>query len=185
MYCSKLGSEANVCVSNFDWRLWQEKQKAVLKNSEQVTTEEVTEDDSDEGPLPTGCALPLSKPERIAEIVETRRENGRIIIFSEEDATYAVIKKKLSDRGIKCGEIRGRSETRDRLIMQFKKGDPSVLFLNSKSNGAGINLQECTDIILYHAMSDRTRTQIIGRANRIGRASDLHVHQLIVQCGQT
>ena len=43
------------------------------------------------------------------------------------------------------------------------------LCLNYINNGAGINLQEATDIILYHEMNEDLSTQIIGRANRIGR----------------
>ena len=38
-----------------------------------------------------------------------------------------------------------------------------MLCLNSINNGAGINLQETTDIILYHKMSPQIETQIIGR----------------------
>ena len=34
-------------------------------------------------------------------------------------------------------------------------------FLNSKNNGAGINLQEATDIILYHELTDELKTQVI------------------------
>ena len=56
-----------------------------------------------------------------------------------------------------------------------------VIFLNSKYNGAGINLQEATDIILYHEMNFNTETQIIGRANRIGRKIPLNVHHLQIQ----
>ena len=55
-----------------------------------------------------------------------------------------------------------------------------MIFLNSNCNGAGINLQEATDIILYHKMTETTQNQIIGRANRIGRLECLNVHHLQV-----
>ena len=45
--------------------------------------------------------------------------------------------------------------------------------------GAGINLQEATDIIMYHSISSEHRRQIIGRANRIGRTCELTVHNLV------
>ena len=79
---------------------------------------------------------------------------------------------------IECKEIKGRSETREKIIKRFKEGDIKVIFLNSRNNGAGINLQECTDIILFHAMNHSIETQILGRANRIGRKSELYVHRL-------
>ena len=64
-------------------------------------------------------------------------------------------------------------------ITSFKNGKIQVIFLNSKNNGAGINLQEATDIILYHEMNENIIKQIIGRANRIGRTDKLFVHHLI------
>ncbi len=66
----------------------------------------------------------------------------------------------------------------EKLIKEFKSGKTRVIFLNSRNNGAGINLQECTDIILYHQMETSTTTQILGRANRIGRTDELNVHHL-------
>ena len=39
--------------------------------------------------------------------------------------------------------------------------------------------EEATDIILYHEMNDNFVTQVIGRANRIGRTESLTVHHLV------
>ena len=69
-------------------------------------------------------------------------------------------------------------ETRDKIIHDYKFQDTNVLCLNSVNNGAGINLQETTDIILYHKMQPHMETQIIGRSNRIGRKTNLSVHHL-------
>ncbi len=124
-----------------------------------------------------------TKPKQVVKIIKDRSP-CKAIIFSEEDATYAVIKKALSDEKIACKEIKGTATMREKLINEFKKAKDAVLFLNAKNNGAGINLQECTDIILYHKMAETTRTQIMGRANRIGRYNELFVHQLQVQCGR-
>jgi len=63
----------------------------------------------------------------------------------------------------------------------FKDGKLKVIFLNSSFDGAGLNLQEATDIILYHDMPPHTQSQIIGRANRIGRQLPLHVHHLSIK----
>ena len=85
----------------------------------------------------------------------------------------------MSENNISYAEIRGQCKTRDRNICKFKKGEIKVIFLNSKNNGAGINLQEATDIILYHRMSDSFQQQIVGRVNRIGKTESLRVHHLI------
>ena len=86
-------------------------------------------------------------------------------MFKEEDISYT--------------EIKGNKDSRNRNISNYKQGDIRVLFLNSKNNAAGINLEETTDIILYHKMSEYCETQILGRANRIGRKNKLFVHHLI------
>ena len=120
----------------------------------------------------------LSKAKQLVKIINEKPDN-RFIIFSEEDETYRHILSELNANNIECKEIKGRSESRDKVIKNFKNGDIKCIFLNSKNNGAGINLQECTDIILYHKMETSIVTQILGRANRIGRTCDLHVHHLI------
>ena len=78
---------------------------------------------------------------------------------------------------IKWIELTGTSITKNKKLKSFKEGDISVIFLNSRVNCAGINLEECTDIILYHDMDYNVQTQIIGRANRIGRKINLTVHK--------
>ena len=69
---------------------------------------------------------------------------------------------------------------RTTIINNYKNGNINVIFLTSTQDSAGINLQETTDIILYHQMSSSTKNQIIARAERIGRTKELNVHQLLV-----
>ena len=120
----------------------------------------------------------LTKPETISKIIRNNKD-GKFIIFSNYSETFNHIHSALNDNNIKYKELKGQTSTRAKVIDQFKTGKIKVLFLNSKNNGAGINLQEATDIILYHEMSDDLKTQVIGRANRIGRTQSLYVHQLL------
>jgi len=122
---------------------------------------------------------PNTKTQQIIELVNGNPD-GRFIIFSDEDATFSYINDSLMKENIMCKEIKGRSESREKTIAKFKSGKINVIFLNSRNNGAGINLQECTDIILFHTMEESIKTQIIGRANRIGRNHELNIHHLIV-----
>lgn len=119
-----------------------------------------------------------TKPEKITEIIHTTAQ-GKFIIFSSFDETLAIIKESLREEGIEFTEISGTMNSRSRKIDRFKYGGSNVLFMNSMSNGAGINLQEATDIILYHKMPEDLETQIIGRAYRIGRTLPLNVHHLV------
>ena len=119
-----------------------------------------------------------TKLETIINIISNNK-NKKFIIFSSYYESFNIIRNVLSDNNISYSEIRGQYKTRNRNIDKFKNGKLRVLFLNSKSNGAGINLQEATDIILYHRMSDSFQKQIIGRVNRIGKKGIVKVHHLI------
>jgi len=119
-----------------------------------------------------------TKPSAVLDIIESK-PRGKFIIFSNYDETFAFIRRALHDDDIRFAEISGTMESRDKKINEFKNGDVNVLFINSIANGAGINLQEATDIILYHRMCDDTQAQIIGRAYRIGRTLPLDVHHLL------
>lgn len=121
---------------------------------------------------------PKTKPETIVDIIHNNKE-GKFIIFSNYNETFANIHRILQTNHISYKELKGQTSSRNKIIDSFKSGEIKVLFLNSKNNGAGINLQEATDIILYHALCDDLQTQVVGRANRIGRKCDLYVHQLI------
>ena len=46
-------------------------------------------------------------------------------------------------------------------IENFKNGEITVLMLNAKFYGAGMNLQMATDIVIYHRFSKEMEEQII------------------------
>ena len=115
--------------------------------------------------------------EKIIDILSNKKD-GKFIIFSAYDASFKPICRVLKEADINFSLVIGNRKTREHSIEKFKNGDASVIFLNSNFNGAGINLQEASDIILYHEMPTSTQNQIIGRANRIGRVNSLHVHHL-------
>ena len=128
--------------------------------------------------LPPSLGSKKTKPGVILDIIE-KKPHGKFIIFSNYDETFSFIRHALEDDGIEFAEISGTMESRDKKIREFKTGNIHVLFINSIANGAGINLQEATDIILYHRMCDNMQAQIIGRAYRIGREEVLDVHHLV------
>lgn len=119
----------------------------------------------------------LSKQDTIVNLIKNK-PTGKFIIFSSFDQTFEQIKISLFENQIDFKLIKGTITQVQNIINEYKEGNLQVLFLNSKFNGSGINLQETTDIILYHEMSENTKTQLIGRANRIGRTVPLYVHQL-------
>lgn len=123
--------------------------------------------------------MPPSKVDTILKILhEKTGEGGKVIIFSSFQETFELIRMTLNENGFRFGEVRGSIATRERILSDFKEHDLDILFLNSIDSGAGLDLPEATDIILFHPMSDSTLTQIRGRAYRIGRSVPLHIHYL-------
>jgi SNF2 family DNA or RNA helicase len=111
----------------------------------------------------------------------SKNPKNKFIIFSAWDQTFLPIREMLLINKIKYVEVKGSIGERQRNIDYFKNGDVNVIFLNSRFNGAGINLQEATDIIIYHEMDSYTINQVIGRANRISRINPLSVHYLQIE----
>jgi hypothetical protein len=122
-----------------------------------------------------------TREETIISIINERNKNNkdsRFIIFSNHNETFDIIRETLSNNKLNILELSGTKTVKDKILDRYRSGKDKIIFLNSKSNGAGINLEITTDIILFHDMKDDIKTQVIGRANRIGRKFDLNVHQL-------
>jgi Ring finger domain/Helicase conserved C-terminal domain len=121
---------------------------------------------------------PLSKPKTVMEIL-SGNENKKFLIFSMFDESFSIIRRELEEHKMDYVEISGSKATRDAKLKRFKEGRVNIVFLNSRFNGAGINLEMATDIILYHEMPSSIEEQVIGRALRIGRKGDVTVHHLV------
>ena len=105
-------------------------------------------------------------------------KNKKILIFSNYNETFTIIKKFLEEKKLVYLELRGTKEKRDNVIDSYKTGHVNILLLNTIQSGAGLNLQETSDIILFHKIHEYQKIQVIGRANRIGRKIELNVHYL-------
>jgi len=119
-----------------------------------------------------------TKEDTIVEIIQ-ENPDGYFIIFSDWNDSFESIRGILTGANIPFIEINGSTEIRRKKLAKFHDGNIKVVFLNSKTDSSGINMQETTDIILYHTMDESTRQQILGRANRIGRKLSLRIHNLL------
>ncbi len=61
------------------------------------------------------------------------------------------------------------------VIEKYKGDELDALLINSKHYGSGINLENTTDVVLFHKFEDQMEKQVIGRAQRIGRTTPLNV----------
>lgn len=110
----------------------------------------------------------------IRECVDTNR---KVIVFSSYDETFDIIRNDLHTHEIEFAELSGQRSVRESKLENFTKGTLNVIFLNSRFNGAGINLEVADEIILYHRMGEGLKKQVLGRALRIGRREALIVHE--------
>lgn len=117
------------------------------------------------------------KMEALLHII-TSKEQGRFLVFSEYENTFNTIMQKLEENNISFSKLNGSTGRVTNIIHKFETGVIKVLLLNAKYYGSGLNLQSCTDIVLYHRMSSDLEKQIIGRGQRPGRTEPLKVTYL-------
>lgn len=103
--------------------------------------------------------------------------NGKFLIFS--NYTFKKIINEFNINKISWKKLCGRPDVIRKIIKNFTNGNIKVLMLNAKHYGSGLNLQMTTDIIMFHQMDENTNTQIIGRAQRVGRTNTLRIHRLL------
>ncbi len=114
------------------------------------------------------------------------KEKRKILVFSEHEGSFnAKITGVLDKFNINYSRIKGTSASINKTLREYrgddlKPGDKEidVLLINSRFFGAGLNLQNSSDIIILHRQGADLLHQIIGRAQRIGRKDSLRVWKL-------
>jgi hypothetical protein len=116
---------------------------------------------------------------KIMNDIMMNNESCKVLIFSEYDNSFVEIKLILDNLNIKSKIMKGIGS--NNIIDQYIHQDINVLLINSKSYGSGLNLENTTDIILFHNMESQIMNQVIGRAQRPGRTSKLQVWHLLYE----
>ncbi len=119
------------------------------------------------------------KIEELLDIIKSSVSCSKFLVFADFDETFNKIEKVFDSFKIKYGILRGTGNKIKETVEKFKKGNISVIMLNAKNFGAGMNLQCATDVIMYHRFTKEMEEQIIGRGQRIGRNGILNVYYLI------
>lgn len=118
----------------------------------------------------------LSKEDTLFKLLE-ERPNGRFLVFSQSDFTFTRIITRLVNMGVSHAEIKGSTSTMMRILEQFRHGNIKVILLNTYHAGSGIDMSCATDVVIYHSMG-LDKMQAVGRAQRVGRTTPLHIHNL-------
>lgn len=120
----------------------------------------------------------LTKRDALLKYV-CEHKDARILMFSSYDASFGALEDSLCRTDISFATLSGSQARINKLLKDFKDGKYTLLFLNARNMGAGLNIDCATHVILYHKMNVELQNQIVGRAMRLGRTADLNVVHLL------
>lgn len=119
------------------------------------------------------------KYENLRLLLANRGDKSKFLIFSNFDHPFQNIHKILDQLRIKYEHLKGNAAVIRSIINNYKGNDVDVLLVNSKHYGSGLNLENTTDIVIFHKFDSEIEKQIIGRADRFGRTSPLNIWYLL------
>lgn len=112
---------------------------------------------------------PLPTKEQAFRAIMTRDDTKRILLFSGHDTTFKKLEPLMKAHKVTYELMNGSDASIQKKINRWNDGKTRVLCLNSNVLGAGLNLPQATDVVIYHEQIPELETQIIGRAQRPGR----------------
>ena len=118
------------------------------------------------------------KVTNLINILKTNVEKKNLV-FSQHDETFETIVIALKEHDISYSFLKGNCVNVTQTMASFKNGDIRVLLINPEHYGSGMNLECTTDVIMFHKLESEMEKQVIGRANRYGRTSELNVWYLL------
>jgi SNF2 family DNA or RNA helicase len=122
---------------------------------------------------------PPTKGASLLKLLSESTPDQRFLVFSAHEASFKGLRDILTERGIRCELLQGTAARVERIRKQFREGTVRVLCMNARHVGAGLNLEAATHIVLYHRMNTELERQVIGRAVRFERSSELRVIHLV------
>lgn len=116
------------------------------------------------------------------EYIFNLNKKRKYLIFSDHNDSFDNIKTCLNKLKYEYKIINGTPTQISNTLKEFSTGDKlNTLMLNSTYYGSGLNIVAATDIIIYHHIKKELKNQIIGRAQRMGRTSQLKVWELLYE----
>ena len=118
----------------------------------------------------------LTKEDTLLKLLQDKPD-GKFLVFTRVDSGFWRLEQKLREKNIAYSEMKGHTSHMMKILEDFKEGRLRVILLNTYYAGSGIDISFATDVVLFHIMG-LDRNQAIGRAQRQGRTSQLHIHNL-------
>ena len=129
----------------------------------------------------------VEKRDAFQKIIETNNkwseETGhscKYLVYSESNYSLDNGASVLYDKSISSTYVKGSIGTIGNALNKYRENtnELQALMVNSKYAASGMNLENTTDVIIWHSMDSSKIGQIIGRAQRPGRTLPLRVHFL-------
>jgi hypothetical protein len=123
----------------------------------------------------------FTKLKNLKKLIKQRKSDPdfKCLLFSCYDNSFTDIVPILDEHGIKYGYIKGRGDVIKNAVNRYKTGDLQVLLINVHDYGSGLNLENTSDVIMFHKFDSEIEKQVIGRAHRFGRRGELAVWYLL------
>lgn len=118
-----------------------------------------------------------NKFDNLVRIISNRSDQNKFLIFSDFEQSFGRMTPYLDLTGLRYAQIKGNSV--NETLRKYRSNELDALLVNSRNYGSGLNLENTTDIILFHKFENQLENQIIGRAQRPGRTTSLNVWYLL------
>lgn len=147
----------------------------VSKESEASTSTYVMEEILDENEFNEK----FDKWKNFEILLKKKKNQSKILIFSNYENTFFNIIPLLKKHDIKFDYIKGNGSQINSTVKKYKSDQLDVLLVNGRHYATGMNLENTSDIVMFHKFETQMEHQVIGRAHRYGRTENLNVHYLL------
>jgi hypothetical protein len=107
------------------------------------------------------------------------KENRKVLVFSSYEMSFHSIANVLTKIGCKYKCLKGNDSQIRKILHRYRNEDLNVLLVNARNFGTGLNLENTTDVVMFHKLNTEIEKQVIGRAQRYGRTAPLKVWYLL------
>ena len=115
----------------------------------------------------------LNKFQNLERLINCRKSSSKFLIFSDFEQSFHNMYKHLDESGLRYANIKGNSV--NTTLQKYRGTELDALLVNSKNYGSGLNLENTTDLVLFHKFESQLEKQVIGRAQRPGRKVPLRI----------
>ena len=105
--------------------------------------------------------------------------NRKVLIFSSYEMSFQSISNVLVSNGMSYKCLKGNDAQIRKILHRYKNEDLNVLLVNARNFGTGLNLENTTDVVMFHKLNTEIEKQVVGRAQRYGRTAPLNVWYLL------